>query len=131
MSYFYTPWENLWFSDVFREYRNGTLAWKGLIYTRSNSWGQIKTKEVIKRYLNHFYAIANVSTETKIFKGVLLFSTYDIWSVCSIFLKFLERLEGTRKYCKTRCLVKSHCLGSIEVSFEYENFILFKYPVLF
>ena len=24
--------QNLWFSDVFREYRNGTLAWKGLIW---------------------------------------------------------------------------------------------------
>ena len=28
--------ENLWFSDVFRGYRNGTLAWKGLIRQRVN-----------------------------------------------------------------------------------------------
>ena len=30
VSYFYTPW-NLWFPDVFRGYRNRTLAWKGLM----------------------------------------------------------------------------------------------------
>ena len=39
MSHFYTPLnssENLWFSDVFRGYRNETLTWKGLIYLQND-----------------------------------------------------------------------------------------------
>ena len=39
MSHFYTPWKRqktFVFFYIFREYRNGTLTWKGLIYTHQS-----------------------------------------------------------------------------------------------
>ena len=41
--------ENLWFSGIFRRYRNGTLEWNvGLKWVKNNRGGEINLKELTK-----------------------------------------------------------------------------------
>ena len=47
--------ENIWFSDVFREYRNETLAWNGLIQKAFSGWYRKIFTETFGEKLKTFY----------------------------------------------------------------------------